>query len=185
VYLTEVDSNGLVRIDKADDGVMSIPEFRVVIKDKELGVECFTCIALVADHLTPIRHYIDKDKPAKAMGIVKNDRKAYIWDQEKIQLALVKYRDLQYNPIIEEKRALMEMQMTKLEEIKSERNGDKKVELFKQLNTIKGLIDNFNKDYADIDPFADGPVINGYKLSRLEEKVLDKSSFYNTRNSKS
>lgn len=184
MYLVELDSNGLVKVDKDQDGVMAIPEFRDVLLDETLGIKCFTAIALVADHLTSIRYYTDKDRPLKAMGIVMNNRRAFDWAQEKIQKALIKYDELQYNPVIEQKQLLMQMQMDKLNDIKLEKDNDKKVELFKQLGIVKGLIDNFNKEYADVDPYANGPVVNGYLLSRLEEKALDMSSFYNTKNKK-
>ena len=50
--------------------------------------------------------------------------------------------------------------------------------LFKQLNTIKDLIISFNKKIESDDIYSDGPVRNGYLLTRLEEKALDKNSFY-------
>lgn len=58
------------------------------------------------------------------------------------------------------------------------RNEERMMVLFKQLNTIKTLIENFNKANEDKDIYADGPVRNGYKLTRLEEKAMDKNSFY-------
>lgn len=50
--------------------------------------------------------------------------------------------------------------------------------LFKQLNTIKGLIAAFNKNNEGNDIYSQGPVRNNYALTRLEEKALDKNSFY-------
>lgn len=50
--------------------------------------------------------------------------------------------------------------------------------LFKQLNTIKDLIKVFDKNNDSEDIYSEGPVRNGYKLTRLEEKALDKNSFY-------
>jgi len=181
MYLVELGSDGLVKVDGPNDGVRAIKEFRDILNDKKLGIECFTCIALVVDHLTSIRYYTDKDRPKKAMGIVMSNRSAFVWNQNKIQAALNKYDELQYNPVLEQKQLLMQMQMDKLNEIKVEKDNEKKVNLFKQLNTIKELINNFNKEYSDIDPYAEGPVKNGYSLSRLEEKLDDKSSFYHTR----
>jgi hypothetical protein len=109
-------------------------------------------------------------------------RRAFDWPQEKIQKALLKYDELQYNPKIEEKRTLDFMRLEKLKEIQKEEDEAKRMGLFKQLNTIKSLIENFNKENEDEDIYSDGPVINGYKLSRLEEKILDKNSFYNKEN---
>lgn len=64
-------------------------------------------------------------------------------------------------------------------EAASTRSQEKVLALFKQLNTIKALIENFNKTNEGTDIFATGPIVNGYTLSRLEEKRQDKNSFYN------
>lgn len=63
-------------------------------------------------------------------------------------------------------------------EAKRERDEERITKLFKQLGTIKDLIANFNKKNESEDIYSDGPVRNGYKLTRLEEKALDKNSFY-------
>jgi hypothetical protein len=251
MYLTELDpKTGLVRVDGPFDGIMAIKEFRDVVNDESLGIKCFTSIALTVDYLTPIKYYREEDRPYKAMEIAcDGERRAFIWDQELIQEALIKYDDLQYNATIEEKKALDFMLLEKLKEIKnesdnnqaynlldeitvlnieavleenkdvkrllmdqewkhlslvqkksfikranqriitpfnkkqkdraSEQSQEKVLNLFKQLNTIKSLIENFNRSNEEKDLFADGPVVNGYKLTRLEEKQLDKNSFYN------
>ena len=180
MYLVEIDPvDGLVKVDGSYDGIRAIKEFREIINDKELGRECMTAIALVADWLTPIRYYSEEDRPKKAMHDVANDRNAFIWKQEKIQVALNKYKDLQYNPNLVEKERLDEMQMLKLEQIKKEKSSTKQVTLFQQLNVIKGLIEAWNKSNEDSNPYAEGPVENGYLLSRLEEKLNDRHSFYN------
>ena len=254
MYLTELDPvTGLIKIDGPFDGVMAIKEFREVVNDKKLGIRCFTSIALTVDYLTPIQYYREEDRPYKAMEIAcEGERRAFVWNQELIQQALVKYDDLQYNATIEEKKALDFMLMEKLKEIKNESENhqsfhlldevtpsnieqvfienrdvkgllneqewehfslqqktsfirkantriikpfnkkqqdrasevsqEKVLVLFKQLNTIKSLIENFVKANEDNDIYADGPVVNGYKLTRLEEKILDKNSFYHKEN---
>jgi hypothetical protein len=249
MYLTELDPiTGLVRITGENDGVMAIGEFRDVINNPDLGIQCFTAIALTADYLTPIRHYHINDRPFKAMEqATRGNRRAFVWDQELIQLALVKYKELQYNPVVEEKVSLDFMLREKMKEITSQkeknsfvpteeatmdniedligeyreikklvgdldwqtfsekekqsvirkaniyvigpenrtkeddyrkRDEEKMVDLFKQLNVIKSFVDNFKKENDSNDIYADGPVRNGYKLTRLEEKQLDKNSFY-------
>lgn len=63
-------------------------------------------------------------------------------------------------------------------EEKKKRDEERVTRLFKELNTIKDLINSFNKQNENEDIYAEGPVRNGYKLTRLEEKALDKNSFY-------
>lgn len=249
MYLVEMDSfTGLVKVNGEFDGVRSIREFRDIINNEKLGVECFTAIALTVDYLTPIKFYKESDRPYKAMELsTGGNRRAFDWNQELIQKCLIKYDELQYNPTIEEKRTLDFMLLEKLKvigaqkeldtlvlieeatedniedlitefgEIKrlvgdvewgkvgkkerksiirkaniyiieptnrkreidhSTKNEERMMSLFKQLETIKTLLENFNKNNEDIDIFKDGPVRNGYKLTRLEEKALDKNSFY-------
>lgn len=247
MYLVELDPvTGLVKVDGEFDGVRAVKEFREIINDKELGVECFTAIALTADYLTPIKYYSEDDRPYKAMEIATNgNRRAFVWHQDKIQTALIEYNRLQYNPTIEEKRTLDSMLLFKLKEIKSLKSDyllldladennieqyinesrvvksylndkkwdefskkvqksiirkvnaqyikpqnekikeeqdakteEKRMALFKQLETIKKLIENFNKQNEDEDIYSEGVVRNGYPLTRLEIKALDKNSFY-------
>jgi len=251
MYLVEIDiGTGLVQTSGQFDGVMAIKEFRNVIISKKLGIRCFTAIALTVDYLTPIAYYRESDRPYKAMEIAcEGNRRAYDWNQELIQQALVKYDNLQYNATIEEKKALDFLLLDKLKDIndakeaqkqfrqvqeadksniadylyefpainkymnsevllkdmsanevknllrkandyviypmnekrkkeKSDSDQERMTALFKQLGTIKDLIKNFERQNESEDIFADGPVINGYKLSRLEEKALDKNSFY-------
>lgn len=66
----------------------------------------------------------------------------------------------------------------KRKEQKREKDEERMGTLFKQLGTIKDLIKAFNKNNENNDVYADGPVRNGYKLTRLEEKAIDKNSFY-------
>lgn len=250
MYLVELHPfTGLVKVDGEFDGIRSVKEFRDVINNKKLGVECMTAIALTVDHRTPIAYYREDDRPYKAMEIATSgNRRAFVWAQETIQKALKKYSQLQYNPTIEEKKTLDEMLLNKLKEINDEkdqaknfhaleeatkdniedlvdeffdikkflgerdydklnakeikslirkaniyvikpRNERKREEkkktdeeritrLFKELNTIKDLINSFNKQNESEDLYSDGPVRNGYKLTRLEEKAMDKNSFY-------
>jgi len=250
MYLVELDKHtGLVKVDGEFDGVRAIKEFREVINHPDLGVVCFTAIALTVDYLTPIAHYKESDRPYKAMEqATKGNRRAFVWNQDLIQECLIKYNELQYNPSLEEKRTLDFMLLEKLKEIKelkdqnategmleevteetihevlidnldvkkllgdrewtnlsevaqksfirkantriiapynqrlkekkSEKDEERMLVLFKQLNTIKALIENFNKANEDSDLLADGPVRNGYKLTRLEEKAENENSFY-------
>jgi len=180
MYLVELDPITGMIMDKGQwDGVLSIKEFRDMVNDPELGIECLTAVALTLDWQSPIRYYAEKDRPGRAMKEVKQDVKAWVWDREEIQGCLIKYSDLQYNASLVEKNQYDQMEMEIMVEIRAEKDRTKQLESFKQLDIIKGLKANWLKANADLNPFADGPVVNGYKLSRLEEKRLDKNSFYN------
>lgn len=180
MYLVEIDiATGLVKYENQYDGIMAIKAFRDVVNEKDLGIECFTSIAMVMDWLSPIRHYSLDDRPKKAMYHVMKKRNAFPWTNGLIQAALEKYGELQYNPDLVEKESLDNLLRGKLIEIKNNKRASDTTELFKQLNTIKELIKTWNKDNEDKNPFSEGPVVEGYLLSRLEEKMLDKHSFYN------
>lgn len=122
MYLVELDPvSGLIKIEGPYDGIMAIKEFRDVVNDETLGIRCMTSIALTVDYLTPIKYYREEDRPHKAMEIsCEGYRRAFDWNQEKIQKALIKYDDLQYNATIEEKKALDYMLLEKLQEIKEQ-----------------------------------------------------------------
>jgi hypothetical protein len=125
---------------------------------------------------------MDRDKPAKAQKMIYQDRDAIVWKQDKIQKALHAYQELQYHPGLVEKHNLDQMLREQMEAIKKTKDKNKKTEEFKHLREIKDLIKIWLKENEDLDLFADGPVVNGYKLARLEEKRLDKDSFYNAKN---
>ena len=179
MYLVEIDENGLVKTIGEYDGVMAVSEFREVINTPELGIACFTAIALYADWLTPIRYYSENDRPKKAMQMVSGIREKWEWYTDIIQKAISKYMDLQPNPDLVEKRNLDNLINKKLEELTDEEDDDKIIVIFRQLNTLKDLRSNWLKDNETNDLFAEGPVRNGYLLSRLEEKREDHNSFYN------
>lgn len=179
MYLVELDSDGLVKVTGAYDGVRAIKEFREILDDEALGVQCLTAIALTADWLTPIRHYTIEDRSKKAMYMITGNRKAFVWNQERIQSALMKYQELQYNPALVEKTTLDKMLIDQLQLIENEKDADQKITLFGQLATIKDLIRGWIKQNEAENPLSNGPVENGYTLTRLEEKLKDKSSFYN------
>lgn len=188
MYLTEIDSKtGLLKVDGVDDGILAIEEFRNVIDDETLGLRCLTAIALTADYLTPIRFYDENDRPKKAMEETTGNRTAWIWNQDKIQLALKKYDYLQYDPTLEEGRIHYDRKVKKLKEIQEyeslELNDEKR-----KLNSSTKLTDELraiNKDMAAYKKENEGqelhnssPVKNGYALSRLEQKLEKKNSFY-------
>lgn len=193
MYLTELNKKtGLLDIEDIEDGVLAIKEFREVINNKDLGLECMTAIALVADYKSPIRFYNEEDRPKAAMENVTGNRKAYNFKSEKIQLALKKYDALQYDPSLEEKRIHEERKVRKLKEIKDadlppEKDKDGNEIKRKPISTLTAELRKINEDIKAFkssnegdDLFSGSPVKNGYKLTRLERILEKKNSFYNT-----
>lgn len=191
MYLTEIDKKtGFLKIDDIDDGVLAIKEFRAVIDNKNLGLECMTAIALTADYKSPIRYYNDEDRPRKAMEESIGDRDKWEWKQELIQAALKKYDYLQYDPSLEERRIHYDRKVKKLKEIKNydspakkdlEGNEIKKKSisaLTSELRNINNDIKEFEKTVEGKDIYSKSPSKGDYKLTRLEQKLEKKNSFY-------
>ena len=180
MYLVELDpADGLVLVTGRFDGVRGIKSFRDVLDDKKLGRECMTVIALVVDYESLYRHWGDDDRPLKCSYEVTGNRKKWTWKQEKIQKALIDYKELQYNPDMVEKLQLDQLIIKQLNAIQVETDDARVSLLFKNLNTFKDLKKKWIEENGDKDVLADGPVEGKYHLSRLEEKLRENRSFYN------
>lgn len=175
MYLLELDDNGLVKEDLEHDGWKSIPSFLDLYKS--LGIKAITVVALYADHLSPLRYYPEKDRFNKALDFVCNERKIKFLN-DKIQLAIINYKELQYSHTIEEKRLLESLKINALNEIKSIEDPSEKIKALKRLSDINSSLEAFEKKNGQKDLYLESPVRNGYKLSRLEIKLTDKKSFY-------
>lgn len=190
MYLTTIDpKTGLVVIEDNEDGVLAIKEFRDILDSEEHGIRCFTAIAITADYQSIYRYYSDIDRPRKAQEEVTGDRNFWEWNIELIQKALKKYDDLQYDPTLEEGRIHYNQKVRKLKEIQEFDNlpSDDPIrksksipELKKELRAINTDIEDYEKRISGKDIYNESPVKNGYKLSRLEQKLEKKNSFYHT-----
>ena len=188
MYLTKLNSEtGLLLIEDNEDGILAIKEFRDILNSEDHGLGCLTAIALVADYQSTIKYYSDKDRPRKAMEEVTGDRDEWEWNVDIIQLALKKYDALQYDPTLEEGRIYYDQKVQKLKEIQNwdtlpddspSRVGSSMTSLKKELRAINDDIQLYDKRISEKDIYKDSPVVNGYKLSRLEQKLENKHSFY-------
>lgn len=195
MYLTEINpKTGLVDIANERDGVLAIKEFRELINNKKFGLECFTAVAFVADYETPIKHYSIDDRPRKAMENVTGERDKWVWKQPIIQAALVKYDALQYNPVLEEGKIHNQRKIKQLKKIQEAEaqdgkeyeaaNGEKLIgqgaspSMFKTLENINANIKTYEESIQGKDLFEDSPSKGGYKLTRLEQLMNNKNSFY-------
>lgn len=188
MYLTSLDKKtGLVIIEDNEDGVLSIQEFRDLINSEEHGLRCFTAVAITADYQSPYRYYSDNDRPKKAQEEVTGKRDFWAWNVDLIQKALKKYDLLQYDPTLEEGRIYYNQKVKKLKEIqdfdeKSDEDRKKTsiAQLSKELKSINSDIEDYEKRISGKEIYSESPVKNGYKLSRLEQKLEKTNSFYHT-----
>lgn len=188
MYLTRINKEtGTLLVEDNLDGILAIKEFREILNSKIHGITCLTAIALMVDYQSPIKFYSDKDRPRKAMEEVTGNRDKWEWNVDIIQLALKKYDELQYDPTLEEGRIYYDQKVRKLKEIvefdllpidSDLIKGRSMFELKKSLRIINKDIENYEKRIDNKDIYKNSPVINDYKLSRLEQKLEKKNSFY-------
>lgn len=185
MYLIEIDKEtGLIKEDPLLDGWFAIPSFRA-IASQENGLEKLTVIALFTDYLSPIRFYGVEDRYKKAMDIVFQKRDLVFWAKEETQKAVEDYKTLQYSHDLEEGKMYKQEKIKALQKVQSgeDANGDPlsendKQTLFRRIKELNTNIDDFEKRNETKDLFSESPVRNNYKLSRLEQKLLNKKSFY-------
>lgn len=188
MYLTEIDKKtGLIDISNVNDGVLAIKAFRDVIENEELGLRCLTAIALTVDYLSPIKFYDDHDRPKKAMEETTGIRTYWPWNLDVIQLALKKYDELQYDPTLEEGRIHYNRKVKKLKEIQEyeslpkdseERKAKNPNQLTTELRSINKDLIEYEATIENKDVYKESPVKNGYALTRLEQKLEKRNSFY-------
>jgi hypothetical protein len=188
MYLTRINKEtGLLIIEDGHDGILAISEFRDILNDKKLGLHCLTAVALAVDYQSPIKFYSAIDRPMKAMEESTGDRRAFEWNTDIIQRALKKYDSLQYDPTLEEGRIFYDQKVQKLKQMQefSSMNQDQRMSSKTSMASIKKELREINKDITDYDIrisdkdiYKESVMVNGYTLSRLEQKLEKKISFY-------
>lgn len=188
MYLTRINpETGHLLIEDGEDGILAVKEFRDILNNKDLGLQCLTAVALTVDYQSPIKFYSDKDRPRKAMEEVTGNRDEWVWNTDIIQLAMKKYDTLQYDPTLEEGRIYYNQKVARLKIISQwdtlpaddvSKVGRNMFDLKKDLRSINADIMDYEKRIENKDIYKESPVVNGYKLSRLEQKLEKKNSFY-------
>jgi len=96
MYLLKVSKQGeLIN----DDGIYGIPEFAELVAVKKLGLKALMFVAYMADYDSPYRHYT-KEERGKVVG--KDLYGDYEWNKtknKKIESAIIKYNELQFDPL--------------------------------------------------------------------------------------
>lgn len=203
MYLTELNpKTGLLKYEDINDGIFAVKAFRDILLDENLrfqktaehpGIHLMTAVAFTVDYLSPVRFYSDKDRPFKAQEEVTGKRNVWDWPLDKIQIALKRYSDLQYDPTLIEGQIHYQRKVTMLEKFREseekygkgfkDKNGkeilyDSPAVIAKRLRVINDDIKEYEKQIQGKDVYDSSPVKNGYKLSRLEQKIEKKNSFY-------
>ena len=100
MYLLRLNRKGDVY--KDDDGVTGVVEFQSVLTAKNLGPAALKWIALIYDYDSPYRHFTESERiKAVSLDLYGNVK----WKEEKreeIKAAVVKYRQLQFDPLDEQ-----------------------------------------------------------------------------------
>lgn len=177
MWLTSINrKTGNIDIENTQDGVFAIQDFKKIIDT--YGLECLTCVALTVDYYSPIRQYAYKERHIKAMRNVTGNSEAFNWNEDPIQQACITYDKLQFHPDLHELAIIREMRLKKIRDIESSKDDDEKANYLKKLKEIRNLQEELEKSLDFENIAKSSPVVNGYELSRLEQKVKDKNSFY-------
>lgn len=182
MYLTRIDpKTNLIDISDTQDGILSIDAFAKIINDKNFGIACMTCIALSVDYGSPMRKYPRLERPMAAMRFVTGDTKSFPWANDKVMEACDVYERLQFNEDLEEISIIRQMRLEKLAELKDTSDTLQRTHILNEIKKIKEM----QKRYTDEDEarFIDESDAkkNQYKLSRLENKLKNKNTFYHVR----
>ena len=97
MYLLGLNRKG--DIFKDDDGVTGVPEFLTLIKKEKFGPTALKWVALVCDYDSPYRHFVERER---VKSVSKKVFDKYEWKgikNEKIAVAINKYKELQFDPL--------------------------------------------------------------------------------------
>ena len=96
MYLLKISKNGNVI---EDDGIFGIPEFKELIDSKTFGNRGLMYVSYIADYDSPYRHFTLDER----VRVVSKDMfQDYEWKgskNKKIAAAILKYNELQYDPL--------------------------------------------------------------------------------------
>tara|TARA_A100000172_G_C3044260_1_gene111884 strand:- start:70843 stop:71499 length:657 start_codon:yes stop_codon:yes gene_type:complete len=182
MYLTKINpKTNLVDISNVKDGVLAIKAFADVINNEKFGIEAFTCIALSVDYGSPMRKYPKLERPQAAMRLVSGTVKKFNWNNDLIMEACDVYEQLQFNEDLEEISIIRSMRLEKLAELKDTTDVMKRAQILIDIEKIKKMQQRYSD--ADQSRFLDESESkkNNYNLSRLENKLKNKNTFYHVR----
>ena len=96
MYLLKISKKGNII---QDDGIFGIPEFKELIDSKTLGNRALMYVSYIADYDSPYRHFTESERVRVVAKDLFDD---YEWKgskNKKIANAILKYNELQYDPL--------------------------------------------------------------------------------------
>ncbi len=100
MYLLKISRKG--DIYKDEDGAMGVPEFAALLNAEKLGPTALKWVALIYDYDSPYKHFTERDR---IRAVSQDLYKTHNWkgkERVEVQLAVVKYRELQFDPLDEQ-----------------------------------------------------------------------------------
>ncbi len=158
------------------DFIGQVPQFEVLLQDKELGLLSFKWIVLVYDYMSPIRHMNEADRMAQATEMIYGKKFMPELNSDKVKAAIDKYVELSYDSDFAEYYSI-ESACTQISQLidETEKNMDNMESLQKAGATLKTL-NALKTDLKDIlftkiqSKDDDMKIRSGKKLSYADKK---------------
>lgn len=186
MYLIQIDNKtGLIKEDPNNDSWAGINCFRELV-DRD-GIKALTVVALSLDYLSIFSHYAEKDRPIRVIDEIYGNRDAYNYSDELVQKCVAKYKELQYNPDLEQEKIYNNRRHQLLEKVNKAVAEDDEAAIDRytaQLNKHNEAVDKFKKTFNKEKALEDSVTNSGYILSRIENDLKSRknSTFKDTAN---
>lgn len=179
MYLLTIDFNtGLIKDDISNDSWKGIRCFKELV-ERDGNLKSLTAVAQSVDYLSIYSHYKESDRPIRVIEEIYGSRTAIDFKDELIQECVSKYKELQFNPDLEQERIFNDRKISLLEKINlaTEQDDDMSIDKYsKQLESQEATVEKFNKRF-DRNKAIDGSVANsGYSLSRIENDIKSRKN---------
>ena len=186
MYLIQIDSKtGLIKEDPNNDSWCGINCFRELVERD--GLKALTVVALSLDYLSIFSHYAEKDRPIRVIDEIYGNRDAYNHNEELVQKCFNKYKELQFNPDLEQEKIYNNRRHQLLEKVNEAVASDDEAAIDRytaQLNKHNEVAEKFKKTFNKEKTLEDSVSNSGYKLSRIENDLKSRknSTFKDTAN---
>ena len=149
MYLIQIDSKtGLIKEDPNNDSWCGINCFRELVERD--GLKALTVVALSLDYLSIFSHYAEKDRPIRVIDEIYGNRDAYNHNEELVQKCFQKYKDLQFNPDLEQEKIYNNRRHQLLEKVNEAVASDDEAAIDRytaQLNKHNEAAEKFKKTF--------------------------------------